>query len=525
MTNNLSDSARSADSMPQPLLRLGQITKAYPGVLAIDDVNIDFYPGSTHVVLGQNGAGKSTLMNILYGLVKPDSGVMKLNGVITELGSTSDAIRAGIAYVQQQFSLVPILTVAENLALALHSAGKKTSSRQAVDEVSRLSEKYGLAVRPQRKAEDLSVIEQQRVELIKALAVEPSILLLDEPTSVLPPQEAQDLSNLIRRLAREGISIVLITHKLDIAIEVADRITVLRHGRVAGSVAPCDASSQTLGELMVGSLRTSGSTPSSTTAKPQSVGPVMLSVDSVTVEGDRGDLAVVDAGFEVRSGEIVGIAGVLGSGQVELAEALSGVRPIKSGHVALAGSDITRTSVRSRKNRGLVMIPADRKQNGLVSTLSVVDNLALNSADTGWSCLGTLRPSVLARDASQHIEEFNIRVPSLKATARTLSGGNAQKMVLARELSGQPRVVIMAFPTQGLDFSAADFVWSQIASLRNSGAAILLISGDLDELISLADRIVVMESGRITGELESESVTPEQIGLLMGGVQRWSLSN
>jgi simple sugar transport system ATP-binding protein len=500
-----------------PVLRLRAVTKAYPGVLANHDVDLDVYAGETHVLLGENGAGKSTLMNIAYGLVTPDAGSLEIDGVVTDLGSPKDAIRHGIAYVQQQFSLVPILTVAENIALMLHSVGRPLPVRQAAERVRRLVETYGLDVTPHTRAEALSVLEQQRVELLKALAVGPKVLLLDEPTSVLTPQEAAQLADLIRRLNAEGIAVVLITHKLDSAMDLAHRITVLRRGRVAGHVRPSEVDVRILGELMVGALQSpaAGTDRRSPARQPADT---LLAVDNLDVRNDHGHPAVHGANLRVRAGEIVGVAGLLGSGQVELAEAIAGVRASSAGEIVLEGCQVTRLSVRERKQRGLVLIPADRKRDGLVLDMSVSDNLALNRAGTGWRSLGPLPPGRMEDAARKLVDAFDIRVPHVRALARTLSGGNAQKVVLARELSSDPRLVIMTFPTQGLDFSATNFVWDSLRDLRNRGAGILLISADLDELLALSDTLVVMESGRVSGPRPAHSATSEQLGLLMGGV-------
>jgi ABC-type uncharacterized transport system ATPase subunit len=502
----------------RPVLRVRGVTKAYPGVLANQDVDLDVYAGETHVLLGENGAGKSTLMNIAYGLVTPDSGSLEIDGAVIELGSPKDAIRHGIAYVQQQFSLVPILTVAENIALTLHSVGQSLPIRQVADRVRELVESYGLVVAADARAEALSVVEQQRVELLKALAMRPKVLLLDEPTSVLTPQEAGHLADLIRRVNAEGIAVVLITHKLDSAMDLAHRITVLRRGRVVAQVRPSEVDKRSLGELMVGSLRSPAVDQDSSRSQAGEPGRTLLAVEDLDVRDDQGHLVVHAANLRVRAGEIVGVAGLLGSGQVELAEAIAGIRRAAAGQVVLADSDITRAGVRERKRRGLVLIPADRKRDGLVLDLSVSDNLALNRAGTDWRSLGLLAPRRLEEAARALVGSFDIRVPDVRTPARTLSGGNAQKVVLARELSSEPRLVIMAFPTQGLDFAATDFVWDTLRELRDRGAGILLISGDLDELLALADTLVVMESGRVSSPRAAHTATAEQLGLLMGGV-------
>ena len=496
------------------LVRLEAITKAYPGVLANGDVSFDLHGGEIHALLGENGAGKSTLMGILYGLHRPDAGRILFDGREVAIAEPRDAMALGIGYVQQHFSLVPTLTVAENLVLGLRFSGRRLSLREAEATVRALAKKYGLEVHPGIPIDELSVGMQQRAELLKALAREPRVLILDEPSSLLSPQESDQLSLVIRQLAREGLGIILISHKLDEVLAVADRITVLRRGRHVRTLAGSEASRPLLGELMIGGLQAKA--PVGRGDRP--AGDAVLDVADLWVDGDRDEPAVRGVTLQARSGEILGIAGVEGSGQVELIETIAGVRRPARGAVRLAGRDLAGRSVSDRQRLGIGHVPADRRRDGLVGSLSVMENLALAVlGERELSRFGVLRRRAMRRHAARLIERFDMRVPGPDVLVSSLSGGNQQKVIVARELSREPVVVLTCYPTWGLDFAAATAVHGELMQRRNQGAAVVLASMDLDELLSVADRIVVMQGGRISGEVSAAEATPEQIGLLMGG--------
>lgn len=505
--------AAVGDTRAAALVSLEGIRKAYPGVLAVDDVDFDVRRGEVHALLGENGAGKSTLMGLLFGLTSPDAGRILVDGKPAVIRSPLDAFTHGIGFVQQHFSLIQSLTVAENLVLALRSAGRRISVRQGAAKVRELTSRYGLGLEPAAHVEDLSVARQQRLELLKALAVEPKVLILDEPSSLLSPQEAEDLLQVIRRLAADGIGIVLISHKLDEVLSIADRITVLRKGRHVRTLPAGEATEALLGELMIGSL---GSDSVATRGQSTDTAPV-LEVKDVSAVGDRHEPVLQGVSFTARPGEVVGLAGLEGSGQTHLVEVIAGVRPVKTGAVVLRGDDIGRLSVRQRHARGIAYVPADRRRDGLVGALSVADNLALpNLRAARLAQRGMLRPGTIGAHARGLIERFDVRVPSDSVAASTLSGGNQQKVVLARELSRDPSVILFCYPTWGLDFSAAAAIHREIIERRNRGAAVVLASSDLQELLALSDRILVMQGGRIAGEVTS-TATPEDIGRLMGG--------
>jgi simple sugar transport system ATP-binding protein len=504
-----------------PVIGLEEITKAYPGVVACDDVNIDLRAGEIHAVVGENGAGKTTLMAILYGLQRPDSGRIVVDGAAIELGSPRDALAAGIGFVQQHFSLIPTLTVAENLVLALRGDHARVRFDDAAKRVRELSAEFGLEIEPNARIEDLSVGHQQRAELLKALARDTRVLILDEPNALLTAQEWEELAAVLRRLAQRGVGIFLISHKLDDVLALADRVTVLRRGRVVDTMPASDATSESIAELMIGKLAVEAAAEAIIAGADPTVhagdAPV-LEVTDLWVRGERGTDVVKGVTLSLRAGEVLGIAGVEGSGQVELTEALFGARPLERGTVHLRGEDISARTLKDRQARGMSYVPADRRDAGLVGALSVAENTALATiGHAQFSRFGVLRPGAMRKRANELIEEFDIRVPTCDVAVSTLSGGNQQKVLLAREMSRDLSVLVCCYPTWGLDFAAAESIRGQILKLRQAGAAILYESVDLDELLRVTDRIAVLHHGRLTGELPTSEATAERLGLLMTG--------
>jgi general nucleoside transport system ATP-binding protein len=496
-----------------PLLELRGITKRFPGVLANDNVNIDLRRSEVHALLGENGAGKSTLMNILYGLYTPDEGQIVLNGAPIELGSTKGAIEAGIGMVHQHFMLIPVMTVAENIVLATEPRrrGVLLDYDAANRRVRELSERYGLAVDPDARIDRITVGQQQRVEILKALYRGAEILILDEPTAVLTPQEAQELFEIIRALKSQGKSIIFISHKLNEVIEIADRITTLRRGVVVDTIPAEGATEEGLARMMVGRdvlLRVD-----KTAAKP---GEPLLQLENVTVIDDRDLETVRDVSFEVRAGEIVGLAGVDGNGQSELIDAIAGLRRPKSGHISLEGRDVTHATAKQAIEAGVGHIPEDRQRRGLVLPFSLTENLALHAYRYEGSRFGFLNLGVMAERAKRLLREFDVRGGTPLTPAGALSGGNQQKVVLAREIDGDPKLLIAAQPTRGLDVGAIEFVHRRLIEQRDAGRGVLLVSLELEEILSLSDRILVIYEGRIVGEFPP-TATEEELGLAMTG--------
>ncbi len=510
--------------MPLALEAKG-ITKAFPGVLANDHVDFQLEKGEIHALLGENGAGKTTLMNILYGLYHPDEGEIYVNGEKVRMDSPSDAIKLGIGMVHQHFMLVPVMTVAENMMLGMESSTPGSrwlgplsflDRRKVESEIRELSEKYGLEVDPTAPIHTLPVGVQQRVEILKALYRKANILILDEPTAVLTPQEAEDLFVVMRSLREQGVSIIFITHKLKEVFAVADRITVMRAGKVVGSVLPKDATESMLASMMVG--REVILTVEKGPAKPAE--PV-LEVQDLHVRDDRGLPAVNGVSFTVREGEVLGIAGVQGNGQSELVEALTGLRKIESGKVIMGGDDITNATPREVLETGVSHIPEDRQKRGLVLSYPIADNLVLCTYYKPPFAQGiVMNREAIDEQAVRLIEEFDIRTPSAYTPAGTLSGGNQQKVIVARELSRPYNLLIAAQPTRGLDVGSIEFIHKRIIEQRDAGHAVLLVSAELDEILSLSDRIAVMYKGEIIDIVPIEEATRENIGLLMAGVKR-----
>ncbi len=496
-----------------PLLELRGITKRFPGVLANDDVHLDVAVGEIHALLGENGAGKSTLMKVLYGLYRPDEGEVRLHGQPSGISTPADAIEAGVAMIHQHFMLVPTLTVAENVALGLASNGILLDTSEVAERIRELSSRYGLHVDPSAQVWQLAVGERQRVEIIKALYRDCRLLVLDEPTAVLTPIEVDELFVTLRTMAADGVGLIFISHKLDEVLALADRITVMRDGRVTGEAAPSETSKAELADMMVG--REVQLAPDRPASEP---GGVRLAVADLRVAGDRGVDAVSGCSLEVRSGEVLGIAGVSGNGQRELAEAIAGLRPVADGDVRIDGAEVTGLHPSEVRAAGLAYVPEERMRDGVVGDFTVAENLILVAHDREpFSHRGMLRLGAIAERCRDLVERFAVKTPTLETTTSNLSGGNIQKLILARELSGQPKVLLAAQPTRGVDIGAAEYIHRRLIEERTSGNAILVISEDLDEVLALSDRVAVMFEGRIVADMDVAEATVERIGLLMAG--------
>jgi general nucleoside transport system ATP-binding protein len=499
------------------VLELRGITKRFPGVLANDHVDFELRRGEVHALLGENGAGKSTLMSILYGLYHPDEGEVLSNGEPVRIHSPKEAIERGIGMVHQHFMLIPVMTVAENIVLATEptKAGMILDFASAKKRVQEIAAQFNFAIDPGARIENISVGQQQRVEILKALYRRADILILDEPTAVLTPQEAQELFGILKNLQREGMSIIFISHKLNEVLEIADRITVLRRGRKIETLPAAGATEEQLARLMVGRevlLRVD-----KTVARPAEP---LLEVEDLRVLDDRELEIVRGVSLEVRAGEIVGIAGVDGNGQTELIEALTGLRSVQSGEFRLAGRRLTGASTHKILDAGMGHIPEDRQLRGLVLEFELAENIALHDFDRPPnSRLGWLIPKRMIQRAATLLKEFDVRGGGPLTKAKALSGGNQQKVVVAREVANDPRVLIAAQPTRGLDVGAIEFVHRRLVEERDEGRAVLLVSLELDEILSLSDRILVMYEGEIVGEYGPD-VTEEELGFAMLGGTR-----
>jgi general nucleoside transport system ATP-binding protein len=508
-------------------LELRGITKRFGPLVANDGISLSVAPGQVHALLGENGAGKSTLMNVLYGLMQPDAGEIVVDGVPVRFHSPKDAIAAGIGMVHQHFMLVPVFTVAENVTLGIEnddvmgggSGGKpglrarlglldRRRTRRAVAD---LSHRYGLDVDPDALVEDLPVGLQQRVEIIKALVRRANVLILDEPTAVLTPAETEELFRIVCQLRDGGTSVIFISHKLREVQAIADKITVLRRGAVVGEREP-SATVDDLAALMVGrdvQLRVS--------KEPASPGAPVLTVTDLTVRGEHGRALVDELSFDVRAGEILGIAGVQGNGQTELCEALMGLRPSEGGTVTLNDNDLTQATPQARLRAGIAYVPEDRTEDGLVGSFSVAENLVLDLYNRKPFANGlNLNRKEIGKNAAARIEEFDVRTGSSDTPAGTLSGGNQQKVILARELGREHKLLIASQPTRGLDVGSIEFVHRRIVEQRDHGVAVILVSSELDEIYALADRIAVMYEGKITG-FRDPDVPAAELGRLMAG--------
>jgi len=497
------------------LLEIEGVSKSFGSVVANENISLTVKEGEILALLGENGAGKSTLVKAVFGLVKPDSGIIKINGTVMESGDTAAAIASGVGMVHQHFQLVPVMSVTENLILG--DEPKRfgvVNIKRARKEALALSEKYGLEVDPDAIIEDLPVGMAQRVEILKALRRDVKLLILDEPTAVLTPQETDELLEVLRNLAKRGVGILFITHKLREVMAVADRIAVLRGGKLMGTTTPKESSESKLAQMMVGRevvLRVEKSQ-----AKPKQV---LLSIKNLRVSDDRKLESVKDLSLEVHAGEILGIAGVEGNGQRELVEAICSMRSRLSGEVIVKGQEIPNLNPRAAHLAGVSHIPEDREKHGLVTSYSIADNLVLNRFDQAPFAKGWIRNlEEVANNGEALVEKFDIRAPNADLSAGSLSGGNKQKVVVARELSQKLDVVVAAQPTRGVDVGSIEFIHNQLIAARDAGAAVLLVSAELDEILSLADRIAVISNGKIVAIFSSKEADRNTIGRLMAGL-------
>ena len=502
--------------MHPPLVEMRGIQKAFPGVVANDGASLTLRAGEVHALLGENGAGKTTLMNILSGLYRPDAGEVRIRGRAADIRSPGHAIALGVGMVHQRFKLVPGFTVAENVTLGMKEPRFAFHPRSLEESIGAFARDRGLPVHPAARVWQLSVGEQQRVEIVKALWRGAGILIMDEPTAVLTPREVSDLFGVMKRMAAEGKAIVFITHKLSEVMEIADRITVMRHGRHEATVDKSGTSPAELATLMMGREHEAPACPAPG-GKP---GPVVLDARDVEAEGDRGERALRGLTLEVRGGEILGIAGVAGNGQRELAEAIAGLRRITAGSIRVAGVDVANAGPARAIGAGVGYIPEDRLGTGLALSLSVAENLIMKAYRGAELSAGPFILRGRALEWSRRLaESFRVKTPSLDTPVATLSGGNAQRVLLARETAARPRLIVAAHPTRGLDVAATDHIHAILREQRQAGAAVLLISGDLDEIRAVSDRIAVLYEGEILGVFPCAGADLERIGLMMGGVR------
>jgi len=495
-------------------LELRGITKSFGALVANDNIDLKVETGEIHAILGENGAGKSTLMNIVYGLVSPDKGEILVDGEVKSITEPSDALNAGIGMVHQHFMLVPVFTVAENIVLGHEKSGRigQLHLEEAKAEIRRVSDEFKFDVDPDAIIENLPVGVQQRVEIIRALIYDARVLILDEPTAVLTPQETDDLLNIMRQLKAKGTSIIFITHKLREVKAVADRITIIRRGKVVGTAQP-SSSQDELASLMVG--RPVDLNPDKAA---HSIGDVILSVKDVTIKDLTGRALVKDVSFDVRGGEVLAIAGVQGNGQSELARSMVNLEDHIEGSIKLENDEIVGESVRQSLHHGIAFIPESRELDGLIASMSIAENLVLDLHDLAPYAHGVqMSPAVVASEAEKKSVEFDIRLQSVQDPVSSLSGGNKQKVVLARELSRPVRLVVASQPTRGLDVGSIEFVHERILAERDAGRAVLLFSTELDEVLALADRIAVMYRGEIL-KIVPATVSAQELGLLMSGV-------
>ena len=500
----------TASQTTEVVVRLRDIGKTFPGVIANHDVNIDVKSGTVHAIVGENGAGKSTLMKILYGVQKPDSGTIEIHGNQVSLGSPADAIKAGVGMVFQHFMLADNLTVLENVVLGAEK--RHGIGGAARDEIKRLSLAYGLDIDPDVRVEELGVGARQRIEILKVLYRGASIIILDEPTAVLVPQEVDELFGNLRELKAEGLAVIFISHKLDEVLSVADEVTVIRRGATIDTVDASSVDARQLAEMMVGSELPNLST-SESTVTDQAV----LEVRDLHLDG-AGRALLDDIAFTIHKGEILGIAGVEGNGQAELVEAIMGMRPAATGTVTVNGRELGDSSTRKRRESGIAYIPADRHRHGLLLDSPLWENRILGHQTREPNVNGPFIDRKMARkDTERILEEYDVRTPGIDVLARALSGGNQQKFIIGREMSDTPDLLIAGHPTRGVDVGAQSAIWGHIKRARAEGLAVLLISADLDELIGLSDTIRVILRGKLVGEFDPATVTPKQLGSAMTG--------
>lgn len=500
------------------IVQMKQIVKMFPGVVANAGIDFELKKGEIHTLLGENGAGKTTLMNILYGLYEPDKGEIILGGESIKLKNARDAIKHGLGMVHQHFMLVERFTVAENIVLGQPSPHSPLLEEKIdlYNQLEELSERYGLKIRPDAEVWTLSVGEQQRVEILKALYRGAEVLILDEPTAVLTPSEVDHLLDILRKLTNEGKSVVFISHKLHEVLAVSDRITVLRDGKVVGTVNAADTNREELACMMVGReviLRIK--------KNPPQIGEPVLIVKGIEALDDRNLKALKSIDIDVCSGEILGVAGVAGNGQSELEEVITGLRRSIAGSVRICGNDVTNGRPKEVGNCGLAHIPSDRYRMGFLSAFSVAENIVLQRiADSPFTKNGIIQNSAINNEAKKLVANFDVRTPTIDTRAGKLSGGNVQKMILARELAREPSVLIAAQPTRGLDVSAIEYIHRILIEKRDEGMAILLFSTEMYEILSLSDRIAVMYDGEIMGILDADGVDVNEIGMMMAGEKR-----
>ena len=496
-------------------LELKGITKRFPGVVANEGIDLTVAPGEIHALLGENGAGKSTLMNVLYGLYRPDEGEVLIDGKLVQFNGPGDAIAAGIGMVHQHFMLIPVFTVTDNIMLGVEStrgpllALDRAKARRRIVE---LSEEHGLRVDPDAVIEDLPVGVRQRVEILKTLYRHSNLLVLDEPSAVLTPQEIDDLFEVMRSLARAGTSIIFITHKLNEVLVVADQITVLRRGKVVGTTTPDKTDEAELARMMVGRP-----VQLEVTKSPSKVGEEILTLRGLTVRDDRQQIAVDGLDLTVHAGEIVAIAGIQGNGQTELVEAITGLRNIEHGEIHVAGAP-AKADPRRVFAAGVGHVPEDRLEEGLIVGFNVAENMILNSYYLEPYATGlSLHLDAMLANATELTREYDVRTPSVLNDIGNLSGGNQQKVIVAREFSRPLKLLVAAQPTRGLDVGSIEYIHKRIVAKRDEGTAVLIVSTELEEVLSLGDRIAVMYQGKITDILDPSEATPERLGLLMGG--------
>jgi general nucleoside transport system ATP-binding protein len=500
------------------IVEMQGITKSFPGVLANDNIDLSVIKGEIHALLGENGAGKSTLVGILFGIFQADSGTITLKGKKVHITNPNIANDLGIGMVHQHFKLVHNFTITENIILGIEpKKGLVVDIKAAEKKIRELSERYGLNVDPYAKIEDISVGMQQRVEILKMLYRNAELLIFDEPTSVLTPQEIQELIKIMRNLISEGKSIILITHKLKEIKAVADRCTVIRRGKVIGTVEVDSASEEQMAEMMVGrevSFKVE--------KQDREPGDVILKIENLSVLNNRKVMGLKNVSFEVRSGEITGVAGVDNNGQGELVEAITGLRRAESGKVLLKGKDITNTTVRSRIRSGISHIPEDRQKRGLVLDYTIEDNMILEVYDRQpFSRNGLLNRSAIHDYAEEIMDDFDVRTgQGPEAIARTLSGGNQQKAIVGREIEMDPEILIAVQPTRGLDVGSIEYIHKRLVEQRDSGKAVLLVSLELDEILNVSDRIVVLSNGELIGIVNSDETDENEVGLMMTGIRR-----